>query len=142
MVTSAPVNKSTKNVKALAMLLSVIGVLGAAFVPATAGADSAISPGMSLVFASGKAKSVADNVAVPVRCLGSGSGFCSGNVTLSRNGHRISIPFSVRGGGQDVLFVPLAMGGGANHPRKVHGVATTVQPLGPATSNRAFLLAE
>ena len=138
----AAVDKSTKNVKALALLLSVIGVLGAAFVPATAGAQSAASQGMSLVFSTGKAKSVADNVAVPVQCLGSGNGFCSGNVTLSRNGHRISIPFSVRGGGQDVLFVPLALGRGAQHPRKVHGVATTVQPLGPAISSRAFLLAE
>ncbi|MBS1844774.1 MAG: hypothetical protein JST53_10190, partial [Actinobacteria bacterium] len=63
------VEKSTKNVKALAVLLAVIGVLAAAFVPATAGADSAISPGMSLVFSTGKAKSVAHNVAVPVRCL-------------------------------------------------------------------------
>lgn len=136
------VNRSTKNAKALALLLSAIGLLAAAFVPATAGADSAVSQGMSLVFATGKAKSVADNVAVPVRCLGSGNGFCSGNVTLSRNGHRTSIPFSVRAGGQDVLFVPLALGDGAKHPRKVHGVATTVQPLGPATSSRTFLLAE
>lgn len=133
--------KSTKNVKGLASLLCVFALVGAAFLPATAGAEGAVSQGMSLVFATGKAKSVAGNVAVPVRCLG-GEGYCSGNVTLSRDGHRISIPFSVRGGGQEVLFVPLALRGHSDHPRKVHGVATTVQPLGPATSSRTYLLAE
>ncbi|HEY2055831.1 MAG TPA: hypothetical protein VGH14_18010 [Solirubrobacterales bacterium] len=97
---------------------------------------------MSLVFASGNAKSVADNVVVPVQCLGNGRGFCSGNVTFSRNGHHISIPFSVRGGGRDVLFVPLSLGGKASHPRRVHGVAITTQPLGPATSTQEFLFAE
>jgi hypothetical protein len=132
--------KSGKRVMTLAPLLFVLGSASIAL-PASAGAEGSISEGMTLVFASGKAKAVTDNVAVPVRCLGGGDGFCSGNVTLSRNGHRISIPFSVRGGGDDVLFVPLALRGTAGHPRKVHGVATTIQPRGPAITTRQFLYA-
>lgn len=135
--------KSSRDVaKGLAALLCVVGIGSALVIPAGAGATSSIAEGMSLVFSAGKTRSVADNVAVPVECVGDSHGFCSGNVTLSRNGHRISIPFSVRGGGHEVLFVPLALGGHANHPRKVHGVATTVQPLGPATSTKEFLYAE
>lgn len=130
-------------VKGLTAALAVLGLAGALALPATAGADaSAIAPGMTLVFAGGKAHNVADNVAVPVECLGEGHGFCSGVVTLSRSGHRISVPFSVRGGGHEVLFVPLRLGGGKAHPRKVHGVATTVQPQGPAASTKEFLYAE
>jgi hypothetical protein len=130
-------------VKRVATALAVLGLAGALVLPSTAGADaSAIAPGMALVFSGGKAHSVADNIAVPVDCLGEGQGFCSGVITLSRSGHRISVPFSVRGGGHEVLFVPLRLGGGKAHPRKVHGVATTVQPQGPATSTREFLYAE
>ncbi|MBS1675924.1 MAG: hypothetical protein JST08_00920 [Actinobacteria bacterium] len=127
----------------LTAALAAFGLAGALLVPATAGADaSAISSGMTLVFAAGKAHSVADNVAVPVECLGEGHGFCSGVVTLSRRSHRVSIPFSVRGGSHEVLFVPLRLNGGKAHPRKFHGVATTVQPEGPPTSTKEFLFAE
>ena len=131
----------SKSAKVLVSILCV-GVMSVLALPATAGADSPIASGMSLVFATGKAKSVAGNVAVPVQCLGGTKSFCSGNVTLSRNGHKISAPFSVQGGHQEVLYVPLERGRGADRPRKVHGVATTIQSLGPATSNQAFLLAE
>lgn len=133
---------SGRTVKGVVSLLCAVGVASAVILPAASSAESPISQGMSLVFASGKTKSVAGDVVVPVQCIGDGPGFCSGNVTLSRNGHHISIPFSVRGGGHDVLFVPLSLGGKASHPRKVHGVAVTAQPLGPATSTKEFLLAE
>ncbi|MBS1885395.1 MAG: hypothetical protein JSS97_20790 [Actinobacteria bacterium] len=96
---------------------------------------------MTLVFASDSTHEAAGNVAVPVQCLGPDNGFCSGVVTLSRSGHSTSIPFSVRGGGREVLFVPLRLGGRADHPRRVHGVATTDQALGPATSAKQFLYA-
>lgn len=133
---------SSKTVRGLAVLLGVLGI-ASAVVPASAGAEtSAISPGLSLVFASGNARSVADNVAVPVRCLGYGRGFCSGQVTLSRNGHHISIPVSVRAGGKELIFVPLRLTGVNDHPRRVHGAATTIQPIGPATTTREFLYAK
>jgi hypothetical protein len=134
--------KSGKAARGLTALLCVLGI-ASVIVPVSAGAESSFSAqGMALVFASGKTRSIAGNVAVPVRCLGDGHGFCSGNVTLSRNEHHISIPFSVQGGGHEVLFVPLSLRGGAGHPRRVHGVATTVQPLGPPTSTKEFLNAE
>ena len=96
---------------------------------------------MTLVFTNGKARNVADNLAVPVECVG-GDGFCSGEVTLSHRGHHISIPFSVQGGKHEVLFVPLRVRPAKSHPRKVHGVASTIQPRGPATSTKEFLYAE
>lgn len=130
------------SVKQLTAAIAVLGLAGALVLPATAGAQSAAIGGMTLVFSGGNAHSVADNVAVPVECLGEGDGFCSGVVTLSRSGHRISVPFSVRGGSHEVLFVPLRLHGGATHPRKVHGVATTVQPQGPATTTKEFLYAK
>lgn len=137
----------TKNLgnvsKRLTALLSFLVILSGVAIPASAAAEPSFpAPGLTLVFAGGKARNVADNVAVPVRCVGSGRGFCSGVVTLSREGHRISIPFSVSGGGHELLFVPLRLGPGKSHPRKVHGVATTDQPLGPPTSTREFLYAE
>jgi hypothetical protein len=131
-----------KSGRRLATLLPLLAIAGAIAIPPSAGADAPFSSGLSLVFAGGKARAVADNVAVPVECVGSGDGFCSGEVTLSREGHRISIPVSVRGGGREVLFVPLRVGSTKRHPRKVHGVVTTVQPLGPPTSTREFLNAE
>jgi hypothetical protein len=135
--------KRTEKSRKFGRISTLVGALGIAAcltVPAAAGADaSASANAMSLVFASGQAHQAAGNVAVPVQCLGSGDGFCSGVVTLSRSGHSISIPFSVRGGGNEVLFVPLRVSGHGNHPRKVHGVATTDQALGPATSAKQFL---
>ncbi len=126
----------------LAAALCVIGVASAA-IPAAAGAiGPAGAAETTLVFANGKTRGVAGNVAVPVQCLGSGGGFCSGQVTLSRNGHHASIPFSVRAGGEEVLFVPLRLVGAQGHPRKVHGVATTIQALGPVTRTAEFLYAE
>lgn len=134
------IKKSGGTAKGLMTLLCVLGVASAAVIPAAAAADSATAGGMSLVFATGKARNVAGNVAVPVTCVGEGHGFCSGVVALSHQGHRISIPFSVRAGGHELLFVPLRLHA-AKHPRRVHGVATTVQPRGPATNTKEFLYA-
>jgi hypothetical protein len=127
----------------LALFLAVSGIAAAMIIPPSAGAGGFVSAAdMTLVFAGSNANTVADNVAVPVKCLGDNGGFCSGEVTLSRSGHHISIPFSVHGGGEEVLFVPLRVHGRRTHPRKVHGVATTVQPRGPATSTKTFLYAK
>lgn len=132
----------TRNFRRISTLIGALGVAACLAIPASAGAEASASSGaMALVFASGEAHEAAGNVAVPVRCLGPGTGFCSGVVTLSRSGHGISIPFSVRGGGREVLFVPLRLGGRGHHPRRVHGVATTDQALGPVTSTRQFLYA-
>jgi hypothetical protein len=123
----------------LTAAVAVVGLVGALVIPAAAGADSISSS--SLVFANGKTQAVAGNVAVPVECVGSGVGFCSGNITLSRSGHRVSVPFSVANGGKETVYVPLRVTGKA-HAKKVHGVATTVQPQGAPTSTKEFLYAE
>lgn len=128
-----------KTTTKLTAAVAVLGLVGAIAIPATAGAVS-IASGSSLVFANGKAHAVAGNVAVPVECVGAG-GFCSGNVTLSRAGHRVSIPFSVESGSKETLYVPLHVEG-KSHAKKVHGVATTVQPQGSATSTKQYLYAE
>jgi hypothetical protein len=127
--------------KGFATLLCALGVAGSMAIPASAGADSSASAGMALVFGGGRARNIVDNVAVPVRCLGGAGGFCSGVVTLSRNGRHTTIPFSVRGGGHEFLFVPLRVGNSKDHPRKVRGVASTVQPLGPPTSTAQYFYA-
>jgi hypothetical protein len=129
-----------KTATKLTSAVAVVGLVGALALPAAAGADS-IASGSSLVFANGKTEAVAGNVAVPVECLGSGTGFCSGNITLSRSGHRVSIPFSVENGSKETVYVPLHVTGKA-HAKKVHGVATTVQPQGAPTSTKEFLYAE
>jgi hypothetical protein len=122
-------------------LVSVLAIAAAVALPASAGADTSLSSGLSLVFAGGKAHAITDNVAVPVECVGAGDGFCSGQVTLSHNGHRVTIPVSVPGGGQEVLIVPLSVGSTKSHPRKVHGVATTTEPLGHPVSIKEYLYA-
>jgi hypothetical protein len=128
--------------KRVVAVVPVLAIVAAVAIPASAGAESSFSSGLSLVFAGGKAHAVADNVAVPVECVGSGSGYCSGEVTLSRKGHRISIPVSVRGGGQEVVMVPLRVGSTKSHPRKVHGVAVTTEPLGGPVTTAEYLYAE
>jgi hypothetical protein len=140
---STMANRTGRSTQVLAVLGCALGAASFMAIPVSAGADSAISPSATtLVFANNDAHSVSDNVAVSVECLGEAHGFCSGVVSLSRAGHRISIPFSVRGGGHESLFVPLRLETGKSQPRKVHGVATTIQALGPPTSTKEFLYAE
>jgi hypothetical protein len=131
--------EKSRKLRRISAVLGAVGIAACLSVPASAGASSSDAGAMSLVFASGQTHEAAGNVAVPVQCLGSGDGFCSGVVTLSRSGHSISIPFSVRGGGHEVLFVPLRVSGHGDHPRRVHGVAATDQALGPATRAKQFL---
>jgi hypothetical protein len=118
-----------------AALLCTCGLAGAA-VPASAGAESPVFvPGMELVFAGETAQSVGDQIVVPVRCIGEGPGFCSGVVTLSGNGHRRTVPFSVQAGTRESLFVPLRFDGAG----PVSGVAKTDQRLGPPSSTKTLL---
>jgi hypothetical protein len=107
---------------------------------AASGAWSAPSD-MSLVFDGEQALMEAGNVAVPVHCSGDSAGFCSGSVTLSHGGRYTTIPYSVAGGRDDSLIVPLALRATSKHPSKVHGIATTIQPQGPATSTTAIFIA-
>ena len=125
----------------LVLAVSVLAFATSFAIPASAGAESPLSiPGMTLVFGGSQARGIGnDSVAVPVKCLGEERGFCSGVLTLSRNGHRNAIPFSVRGGSHEFLLVPLRHHEWKGHPRKVRGLATTAQPLGgPSVARTLF----
>jgi hypothetical protein len=120
----------------LAALLCILGLAVGLAAPAAAAAETPIStPGMELVFGGGRVRSDGDLVAVPVRCLGEGRGFCSGVVTLSEEGRRQTVPFSVQAGSRESLFVPLRLSGNG----KVRGIATTDQRIGPPSSIETLL---
>lgn len=119
-----------------AALLCVLGLTAAAAAPSSAAADSPVFiPGMELVFAGETAQSVGDQIVVPVRCLGESPGFCSGVMTLAGGGHRRTVPFSVRAGARESLFVPLRLEGSG----PLRGTATTDQRLGPPSSTKTLL---
>lgn len=111
--------------------------------PVSAGADApVVTPGMELVFSGESAQIVRSYVVFPVSCIGDGRGFCSGVMTLSHDGRRASVGFSVSAGVRELVHVHFRLGSGARHrPFKVHGVATTDQRLGPPSSTRTFLYA-
>jgi hypothetical protein len=119
---------------------AVIGVLASTGLAAAESPTS--SGGMTLVFTGAKARNVGpQNVAVPVRCLGEPRGLCSGVVTLSRNGHRYTEPFSVSGGRREFLFVPLGHCHLGDRAKKVRGLASTVGTAGYPTQDRTLFYA-
>jgi hypothetical protein len=120
----------------LSALLLVFG-LGPAAVPAVAGAESPASTPV-LAFAGDTAHIAGSQVAVPVQCEGASSAFCSGTVTLTRGGQRATVPFSVQGGADETVYVPLrleAMG----RPTKVSAALSTALPLGGPISTKTLL---
>jgi hypothetical protein len=122
----------------LAGLLFTFALSTGVAAPASAFAEEPVSsPGMELFFAGEYVKSAGGQVVVSVTCVGKGPGFCAGVVTLSSRGHHQTVPFSVRRGTRESLFVPFRLEGA----RKVRGVATTDQRLGPPSSTETFLYA-
>jgi hypothetical protein len=109
--------------------IGALGIVACVALPAGAAAAPP-SETVSLVFSTGTARQVAGNLAVPVRCVGGSTDFCSGVLTLSGSGHKTSIPFSVQGGSGESIFVPLRLEGKAKS-QKVIAVAGTAQPGGP-----------
>lgn len=120
----------------LVALLTVIGLIPAA-VPVAAGAEAPASTPV-LAFAGDTARSVGSQVAVPVECEGTTSAFCSGTVTLIRGGRRATVPFSVRGGADETLYVPLRLES-TGRPVKVNATLSTVLPLGGPTATKTIL---
>lgn len=116
-------------------MATAIGALGIVACTALSAGAAAAPPSesVSLVFTTGTAREVAGNLAVPVRCLGKSTDFCSGVLTLSGSGRKVSIPFSLQGGSAESIYVPLRPEG-ARHAQKVIAVAGTAQPIGPPAS--------
>ncbi|MFT3864508.1 MAG: hypothetical protein QM729_09570 [Solirubrobacterales bacterium] len=122
------------------ILLAALALAGLGAIPAQAGAVApAAIPGMRLVFAEAPAHNYGNQVAVRVECLGAEGGFCSGTVTLSRAGQKASVPFSVRGGGGETLFVPLRLGSSLRRSAKLFGQASTNQPGSSPTATSSTL---
>ncbi len=120
----------------LAVLLLGIGLSPAA-APAVAGAEAPASTPV-LAFSTDSGSIVGGQVAVPVSCEGASSAFCSGTVTLSRGGQRASVPFSVPGGANEAIYVPLRLEA-TGRAIKVNATLTTVLPLGGPTATKTIL---
>lgn len=120
-------------------LLSTVCALAILGCWAASSASAAPVQGMELDFVGDSAGAVAGEVAVPVECSGVATGFCSGTLTLSWNGKRSVTPFSVQGGADETILVPLRIEPRAGHPARLSGVASTVQQLGPPVTRKAAL---
>jgi hypothetical protein len=70
-------------------MLLALGIVAAVAVPAGASAASP-SETTSLVFTTGTARETAGNLAVPVRCLGEPTDFCSGVLNLTGSGRYLA----------------------------------------------------
>src|SRR5690242_16774939 len=114
--------KRTKKLRAASALV-VLAIVACAMLAAGTAA-AARAAGMEIDFAGDTAKYAAGQVAVPVECVGERTGFCSGTLTLFWQGKKSVSALSVRGGGDDTIFVPLSTEGRAS-PVKVSAVATT-----------------
>ena len=126
----------SKVTKAKATLVALVcGAALIAAVPAAAtaapnyGGEGPSSGAMNLEFARGTVRTVGPGALVFVKCTGSGTGLCTGTVTLSLAGAKHKVPFSVRGGVTEALVVPL----GSDSPGRgvtAVGTTSTAQPIG------------
>lgn len=96
-------------------------------------AGSGAESEMSLEFTRSTARVVGSGALVFVKCTGSDAGICTGTVALKLGGSSHKVPFSVVGGCDQSLVVPLGSdrkafdrAGG----RTALAVASTAQPLG------------
>jgi hypothetical protein len=101
-------------------------------------AGAAPLAGAELEFAGDTAEFSAGQVAVPVECIGGPTGFCAGTLSIYSQGRKSLSTFSVQGGANETVFVPLSAGT-RGHPARLTAVATTSQPLGPAITRKAIL---
>ena len=123
--------------------LAAASFLGAALVPATAGAeivaDTPYGLSMSLAFTGTKAKIVGTGAVVAVRCKGSRSGSCTGTLSLRVGATTHKAAFSVPGGHRQTIVVPLGSDDNGSGQDRVRAVAKTVQPLGSCHRTERFL---
>jgi hypothetical protein len=133
--------------RALAALTALVATvaLAAAFAPAAASADAAteavFGPSMSLTFTRANAKVAGSGAVVAVKCEGPAEGTCVGTISLRVGSTTHKAPFSVLGGNKQTVVVPLGDDGEGPAGRRVHAVASTVQPLGaPADRERSLRL--
>jgi hypothetical protein len=119
--------KPGRRLAALVCATAALAVAG----PAAAGAEAPFGAATAPVtanFARPVAKLVGNQALVQLHCAGSRLGVCSGTVSVGIAGKRHQVPFSVIGGGNDVVAVPVAR---VAH-RHGHGlaIARTAQAAG------------
>lgn len=115
--------------------MSSVCALALFAIPAGAGASSD-SPELSLAFPTGEVQLTGSRASVWSTCQGPAARVCSGTLTLTRNGSKHKIPFSVVAGTNQSLTVPL--GAGAMGKRIV-AVARTAQANGAYVRSRDVL---
>jgi hypothetical protein len=120
-------------------IMASTGIAVLACLALWAGAATA-SPatGTELEFAGDTAELSAGQIAVPVECVGDSTAFCSGTLALSWHGKRSVSAFSVQGGHDETVIVPLP-NKGLDRRARVAAVATTSQPLGSPVTRKAVL---
>jgi hypothetical protein len=130
----------------LATLAAVATALAAFALPAAASAETAAEfvsgPRTSLGFARDTVRETGAGAVLSVKCNGPRSGVCAGTVSLEIEGQTHKAPFSVMGGHRQSLVVPLGAGATDSRdsgPRRVLGVASTMQPLGPCALTEQVL---
>jgi hypothetical protein len=127
----------------LAAVAVTVGLLATAVAPAAAGAEagseSPLGPSMSLAFARGQAKVVGTGALLSVKCRGPESGTCIGTVSLLAGGSAHKTPFSIGGGREQNIVVPLGSDGGRVTRGRVRALARTLQPLGACRETERVL---
>ena len=106
-------------------LLAAICVLAVVAIPGVAGA--AVGSSSELTFPSEEAHVTGSRASFWVECSGSGAGTCNGSLTLTANGKRQNVPFSVLAGTHQNLSVRL---GAHSTTKRVVVVAKTAQDDG------------
>jgi uncharacterized membrane protein len=109
--------------KAFLGLLAAACALGILAIPGAAGAASSAE----LTFPSDEAHIEGSRASFWVECSGSTGSTCNGTVTLSTNGRKHKLPFSVVGGTHQSLSVQL---GPHSTAKRVVAVARTAQETG------------
>jgi hypothetical protein len=108
-IPTRPTDRSQRRGTRLAAILCAAALLGGAIPSLAAARSTALEAPteMSLSFASATARLIGPEALVLVKCTGSQNGICSGTVTLSNEGHRHKVTFSVVGGSKQSLTVPV-----------------------------------
>lgn len=130
--------KSRLAISLATALIALASLAGSAAAAAAAPALPGAGSGMSLVFSGETAHVVGRTALLPVRCLGSRDGVCSGTVSVAFDGNSHRAPFSVPGGSTQDLTVPVGPAGQL-HGRRAIAVARTAQAPSPLARSTAVI---
>ncbi len=119
--------KPGRRLAALVCATAALAVAGPAAASAEAPFGAATAP-VTANFARPVAKVVGNQALVQLHCAGSRLGVCSGTISVVAVGKRHQVPFSVMGGSNDIVAVPVSHG--ARKRGRGLAVARTAQAAG------------